>query len=211
MSIIMCCPPVSKVTRQAFVLQRALASCRATPSLQHPACASVNERQYRTMPTHGIGRWRHLLPKEAPKKKKDKLQMKEILAETDTAYGSLNVTVSGYDMTLVEHYSQYIHNLCNRLGIKVADSYILPTKTTEVMLMQEQGTKMFVDAVLKTHERVVQLSSLEAAACPVLLDVLLQNQPEGVELSVSEHTEAHFQARFKGRPELEGLIAQLTY
>lgn len=56
-----------------------------------------------------------------PKKKKDKLQMKEILAETDTAYGSLNVTVSGYDMTLVEHYSQYIHNLCNRLGIKVAD------------------------------------------------------------------------------------------
>lgn len=84
--------------------------------------------------------------------------------------------------------------------------------------MQEQGTKMFVDAVLKTHERVVQvrmfelpsaspeggsdrpparltpflcpllvqLSSLEAAACPVLLDVLLQNQPEGVELSVSE-------------------------
>lgn len=33
---------------------------------------------------------------------------------------------------------------------------------------------------------LVQLSSLEAAACPVLLDVLLQNQPEGVELSVSE-------------------------
>lgn len=25
------------------------------------------------------------------------------------------------------------------------------------MLMQEQGTKMYVDAVLKTHERVVQV------------------------------------------------------
>lgn len=47
--------------------------------------------------------------------------MKEIMAETDTAYGSLNVKVSGYDMTAVEHYSQYIHNLCNRLGIEVAE------------------------------------------------------------------------------------------
>ncbi|XP_039894244.1 39S ribosomal protein L48, mitochondrial-like [Simochromis diagramma] len=59
-------------------------------------------------------------------------------------------------------------------------SYALPRKSTEVMLMQEQGTKTYVDAVLKTHHRVVQ------------------------------HTEADFQARFKARPELEGLIAQMN-
>lgn len=56
-----------------------------------------------------------------PKKKKDKHQMKPIMAATDSAYGTLNVKVSGYDMTVVEHYSQYIHNFCNQLGIKVAD------------------------------------------------------------------------------------------
>lgn len=49
--------------------------------------------------------------------------MKQITAATDTAYGTLNVKVSGYDMTVVEHYSQYIHNLCNRLGIKVAERW----------------------------------------------------------------------------------------
>lgn len=59
-----------------------------------------------------------------PKKKKDKLQIKPISAATETAYGTLNVMVSGYDMTLVEHYSQYIHNLCNRLGIKVAERWV---------------------------------------------------------------------------------------
>ncbi|MED6284672.1 hypothetical protein CHARACLAT_021378 [Characodon lateralis] len=136
--------------------------------------------------------------------------MKQMVSATDTAYGTLNVKVSGYDMTVVEHYSQYIHNLCNRLGIQVAESYALPTKSTEVMLMQEQGNKMYVDAVLKTHERVVQLSSLNTSLCPIFVDVLLKNQPEGVQLLVKEHTEADFQTRFKARPELEGLIAQIN-
>ncbi|KAA8582663.1 hypothetical protein FQN60_006334 [Etheostoma spectabile] len=185
----------TSVTQQACVLNLTLTLCRATPSIQHPVWASVSERQYKSMPTHGVGRWRHLLPKEAPRKKKDKHQMKEILAETETAYGTLNVKVSGYDMTLVEHYSHYA----------------LPTKSTEVMLMQEQGTKMYADAVLKTHERVVQLSCLDTAVCPVFMDILLKNQPEGVELSVKQHNEADFQARFKGRPELEGLIAQMNH
>ncbi|KAL0994263.1 hypothetical protein UPYG_G00119980 [Umbra pygmaea] len=170
----------------------------------------ANERQYRTMPTHGIGRYKHLLPKEAPKKKKEKLQMKPIKMATDTEYGTLNVKVSGYDMTLVEHYSQYIHNLCNRLGVKVAESYALPTKSMEVMVMPEQGTKMYVDAVLKTHERIVQLSQLNAAFCPIFLEVLLKNQPEGVQLSVKQHTEADYHARYKARPELEGLMAQIN-
>ncbi|KAM8746622.1 large ribosomal subunit protein mL48-like [Acanthopagrus schlegelii] len=197
------------VTQQA--LNQVLTLCRATPSIRHPVCASVNERQYRSMPTHGIGKWRHFLQRQAPKKKKDKHQMKKIIAPTDTAYGTLNVKVSGYDMTVVEHYSQYIHNFCNRLGIKVSECYALPTKSTEVLLMQEQGTKMYVDAILKTHERVVQLSALNAAMCPVFMDVLLKHQPEGVQLSVTEHTEADFQARFKARPEMEGLIAQIKY
>ncbi|RVE60348.1 hypothetical protein OJAV_G00179930 [Oryzias javanicus] len=194
---------------QVCLLNQALTSCRPSPSI-HPS-GRPNERLYRGMPTHGIGRWRYLLPKQAPKKKKEKQQMKQILAATSSAHGTLNISMSGHDMTLVEHYSQYVHNLCNRLGINVADSYALPTKATEVMLMQEQGTKTYVDAVLKTHQRVVQLSSLNAALCPVFMDVLLKNQPEGVQLCVKEHTEADFQARFKARPELEGLIAQMGH
>ncbi|MGH0179331.1 UNVERIFIED_CONTAM: hypothetical protein FKN15_001715, partial [Acipenser sinensis] len=145
-----------------------------------------SERQYRSMPTHGIGRYKYLLPKEVPKKKKEKLQVKAIKTGTDTEYGVLNVQVSGHDMTIVEHYSQYVHNLCNRLKIKVDESYALPTKCTEVMLLQEQGTKMFADAVLSTHERIVQLSGLSSTLAPVFLEVLLRNQPEGVQLSIKE-------------------------
>ncbi|XP_017287506.1 39S ribosomal protein L48, mitochondrial isoform X2 [Kryptolebias marmoratus] len=197
------------VTQQLFVLNQALTLCRATPSIHHPVWSSVNERQYRSMPTHGIGRWKYLLPKEPPKKRKEKHRMKPIVSATNTAYGTLNVLVSGYDMTTVEHYTQYIHHLCNRLGIKVAESYALPTKTTEVMLMQEQGTKSYIDSVLKTHERVIQLSSLNTTLCPVFMEVVLKNQPEGLQLSLKEHTEADFHSRFKIRTELEGLMAKM--
>ncbi|KAK7910407.1 hypothetical protein WMY93_015091 [Mugilogobius chulae] len=205
---------VQTALAQALALSQASSACRVSSLIQHRVCGgpvAIDNRQYRTMPTHGIGKWKYLLPREAPKKKKDKLQMKQMVAATQTAYGTLNFKVSGYDMTLVEHYTQYIHNLCNRLDIKVSESYALPTKTTEVLLLPDQGTKMLVDAVLKTHERIIQVNSLNASLCPIFLDVLLKNQPEGVQLSVKEHSEADFQARFKARPELEGLMAQIGH
>ncbi|XP_053167214.1 39S ribosomal protein L48, mitochondrial isoform X2 [Hemicordylus capensis] len=126
-----------------------------------PICSVGNallngHRHYRSQPTHGIGRYRHLLLPEVEKKKRNRVQMKEIDPGTDHEYGILNIVMTGYDMTLVEHYAQYIHKLCNRLSIRVEESYAMPTKTTEVMLLQEQGTKTYVDAVLTTHQRVVQ-------------------------------------------------------
>ncbi|KAG2457374.1 RM48 protein, partial [Polypterus senegalus] len=145
-----------------------------------------HDRNYRSKPTHGIGRYKYLLPKEVPKKKKEKLQMKEIKAGTDVEYAVLNVCVSGHDMTLVEHFSQYIHNLCNRLKIKVDESYALPTKCTEVMLMQDQGTKMYTDAILNTHMRVVQLGALSSTLAPIFIEILQMNQPEGVQFSIKE-------------------------
>ncbi|XP_016296058.1 39S ribosomal protein L48, mitochondrial-like [Sinocyclocheilus anshuiensis] len=177
---------------------------------QMPLGVLLTNRQYRSMPTHGIGKYRHLLPKTLPKKKKDRVQAKQIKAAAATEFGVFNVCVSGYDMTLVEHYSQYIHSLCNHLDIKVDESYALPTKSTEVMVMQEQGTKMYVDEVLKTHERVVQISEMKVTLFPIFMDVVLKNQPEGVRFCVKQHMETDFQARFKTRPELEGLLAKIN-
>ncbi|KAL7846480.1 hypothetical protein SRHO_G00214600 [Serrasalmus rhombeus] len=207
---------MNALTRKILLIQNTRVLVQAVSLIRAPLLKQqmplgflLTDRQYKSMPTHGIGRYKYLLPKEQPKKKKEKVQMKQIKAATGTEYGVLNVSVSGYDLTLVEHYSQYIHNLCNRLDIKVDESYALPTKSTEVMVMPDQGTKMYVDVVLKTHERVVQISQMKAALAPVFMEVLLKNQPEGVQLSIKEHTEADYQTRFKTRPELEGLLAQI--
>ncbi|XP_027555582.1 39S ribosomal protein L48, mitochondrial isoform X4 [Neopelma chrysocephalum] len=194
--------------RQLFALSRA-----STPRENHLCAAGAAllscHRSYKARPTHGIGRYKYLLPAETPKKKKDRVQMKEINPGTEFEYGDVNIQMTSYDMCLVEHFAQYVHRLCNRLSIKVNESYAMPTKTNEVLFLEEKGSKMQLDAVLTTHQRVVQISGLSSTFAPILLEVIQSNQPEGVHLLIKQHTEADFKSRLKARPELEELLAQM--
>lgn len=61
--------------------------------------------------------------KQGPKKRKEKVQMKEIDAGTEYQYGDVNIQMTSYDLCLVEHFAQYVHRLCNRLSIRVNERY----------------------------------------------------------------------------------------
>nr|XP_056714806.1 39S ribosomal protein L48, mitochondrial [Euleptes europaea] len=182
-------------------------------SRKNPVCSVGSQlvncfRHYRANPTHGIGRYKYLLPKVS-KKRWDRVQMKEIDPGTEHTYGFLNIVMTAYDMALVEHYARYIHRLCSQLSIRVEESYAMPTKIMEVMQMQQQGSKMYLDAVLSTHQRIVQINGLSATFAPILLEIIQNNQPEGLHLLVKEHTEDDFKGRLKARPELEELLSQM--
>lgn len=58
------------------------------------------------------------------------------------------------------------------------------------MLMQEQGTKMYVDAVLKTHSRVVQVSLLSPEHVVSVLLELTAEVPSP-SLFLAEQSERH--------------------
>lgn len=195
--------------KQAFALS-SITAARGSPICAVGSMTLSCKRHYRSQPTHGIGRFRHLLPVEVSKKKRDKVQMKEINVGSDHEYGDLNIQMTAYDMCLVEHYAQYVHKLCNQFSIRVKESYAMPTKTMEVMVMQEHGSKLTLNATLTTHQRVVQISGLSSTLAPILLEIIQSNQPEGVHLSMKEHTEADFMVRLKTRPELEELKAQMS-
>ncbi|XP_058519551.1 large ribosomal subunit protein mL48 [Ochotona princeps] len=201
--------------RSSIVFKPTFSLFRVSTSGENPIYSaggillSIN-RHYKTKPTHGIGRYKHLIKAQEPKKKRGKVEVRPINLGTDYEYGVLNIHLTAYDMTLAESYAQYIHNLCNHLSIKVEESYAMPTKTTEILQLQDQGNKMFLDAVLTTHERVVQISGLSATFAGIFLEIIQGNLPEGVRLSVREHTEEDFKGRFKARPELEELLAKLN-
>ncbi|XP_049745809.1 39S ribosomal protein L48, mitochondrial [Elephas maximus indicus] len=197
------------IFKQAFSLLR----CRTSgenPIYSVGGFLLSTSRHYKTKPTHGIGRYKHLVTAQQPKKKKAKVEVKPINLGTDYEYGTVNIHLSAYDMALAESYARYVHNLCNGLSIKVEESYALPTKTVEVLRLQDQGNKMFLDSVLTTHARVVQISGLSATFAEIFLEIVGNNLPEGVKLSVKEHTEEDFKGRFKARPELEELLARMN-
>uniref|UniRef100_A0ABI8A5S0 Mitochondrial ribosomal protein L48 n=2 Tax=Felinae TaxID=338152 RepID=A0ABI8A5S0_FELCA len=55
-----------------------------------------------------------------------------------------------------------------------------------------------------------EISGLSATFAEIFLEIIQSNLPEGVRLSVKEHTEEDFKGRFKARPELEELLAKLN-
>ncbi|XP_063275498.1 large ribosomal subunit protein mL48 [Prinia subflava] len=202
-------------SEKGVLLRQLFALSRAATARENRLCAAGDallgcHRSYRSRPTHGIGKFKYLLPKEVPKKRKEKVQMKEIDAGTEYQYGDVNIQMTSHDLCLVEQFAQYVHRLCNRLSIRVNESYAMPTKTNEVLFMEERGTKMQLDAVLSTHQRVVQIRGLSSTFAPILLEVIQSNQPEGVHLLMKQHTEADFKSRLKSRPELEELLAEMS-
>nr|XP_045001425.1 39S ribosomal protein L48, mitochondrial isoform X2 [Jaculus jaculus] len=199
----------SAISKHAFSLLR-FRNLGENPIYSPGGVLLTTNRCYKTKPTHGIGKYKHLIQVQEAKKKKVKVEVRPINMGTDYEYGVLNIHLTAYDMTLAESYAQYVHKLCNSLSIKVEESFAMPTKTMEVMRLQDQGRKMAVDSVLTTHERVVQISGLSATFAEIFLEILQSNLPEGVSLSVREHSEEDFKGRFKARPELEELLAKLN-
>ncbi|XP_036119730.1 39S ribosomal protein L48, mitochondrial-like [Molossus molossus] len=194
-----------------IIFKKAFSLLRSKTSGENPICSVggillSTSRHCKTKPSHGIGRYEHLIKAQEPKKR-GKVEVRPINLGTHYEYGLLNIHMTVYDMALAKSYAQYVHNLCNHLSIKVEESYAIPTKTMEVLQLQDQGGKMFVDAVLTTHERVVQRSGLSFTFAEIFLEIIQSNLPEGVKLSVKEHTEEDFKGRFKARPELEELLA----
>uniref|UniRef100_A0A8C0QTZ0 Small ribosomal subunit protein uS10 domain-containing protein n=1 Tax=Canis lupus dingo TaxID=286419 RepID=A0A8C0QTZ0_CANLU len=123
---------------------------------QFPAAATKDERSS----GKGSGLQEKIPSVLQPKKKKGKVEVRPINLGTDYEYGVLNIHLTAYDMALAERYAQYVHHLCNHLSIKVEESYAMPTKTMEVLRLQDQGNKMLLDSVLTTHERVVQVGTM---------------------------------------------------
>ncbi|KAM5181653.1 large ribosomal subunit protein mL48 isoform 1-T3 [Mantella aurantiaca] len=201
------------VRGETLIRHFAALSCRVAGSggLLCQDSGSLNQesrRCYRSLPTHGIGRYRHLLPPEKSKKKSR--LMKEIKPGTDYEYGTLNFLVSGYNMVYVESFTRYIHKYFNQMSITVEESYALPTKTTDVLLQHDVGIKMSSHCILTTHERVVQVSGLKATLASIVLEVLMMNQPEGVHLQVKQHTEEDYLKRFKSRPDVDKMKAAMN-
>ncbi|XP_071504685.1 large ribosomal subunit protein mL48-like [Diadema antillarum] len=130
-------------------------------------------------------------------------------AKDSTVYEILNFQVMGHDCTLVEHFTQYAHNLAKNMDLTVFDSYAMPTKETLIHTIQMPGIpekSKVKDFTLATHERVLQIQDLPSTTAPLFTELLQLNLPEGLQMKVQKHTQEHYKERFIKKEIPESLL-----
>jgi len=113
-----------------------------------------------------------------------------------TVHNRLNIQVKGYDFDVLESYQSYIHNLAENIGIDVGDAWATPCTSFAAHTYAPQSTKVSSSFSMNLYERNVQIVDVQTTDLPVLIDALRKTLPEGVSLSVHEHQEEHYEARY---------------
>nr|CAD7570476.1 unnamed protein product [Timema californicum] len=111
-------------------------------------------------------------------------------------YDTLNVQIKGYDYPVIEHYQKFVHHVAESMGIDVEDSWAVPPQHLNIQKYKPQSTLVDAEYKLYVYERNVQVVDLPSTVAPVFLEVIQAALPEGVSLSVHEHTQEQEELRY---------------
>ncbi|XP_022228149.2 39S ribosomal protein L48, mitochondrial [Drosophila obscura] len=124
-------------------------------------------------------------------------------------YESLNVQIKGYDYPQLESYQRFLHGVAEYLELDVSDCYALPPQQTQVQRLRPNSTVVESDYKLTTYERSLQLCNVDAPVYPQFLRLAQAALPEGVSLTVQEHTDDCEERRYVPDKDLLDLKAEL--
>ncbi|XP_065356716.1 large ribosomal subunit protein mL48 [Calliphora vicina] len=124
-------------------------------------------------------------------------------------YESLNVQIKGYDYPILESYQRYLHSVAEYLDIDVADCYALPPQNMSVQRLKPNSTVVDSEYRLTVYERNIQLQDMDVPLYPMFLRIAQAALPEGVQLTVQEHTDECEERRYVPDKDLLELKAEL--
>merc|ERR1712083_1284323 len=104
----------------------------------------------------------------------------------------------------------FIHNLAENMGIDVKESWATQSDTFIAKTYDSHSTLVRESCKLDIYERNVQVTNMRSIDAPILIDILRRTLPEGVELSVHQHQEEHYEARFIPDPFISGITQELA-
>lgn len=124
-------------------------------------------------------------------------------------YDAINIQIKGYDFPVLEHYQKFIHSVSENMNIEVEDGWALPAQTQTVQRLKPRSTVIDAEYKLSIYERNVQIVDVPSTTLAILLNILRATLPEGVSLSVHEHTPEQEEIRYVPDQELMELKSQL--
>ncbi|VDL61312.1 unnamed protein product [Hymenolepis diminuta] len=124
-------------------------------------------------------------------------------------YPKLQFCLIGYDFPSLEKYETYVYKALRRWSSSV-DSFPLPPKKTSYSVFHPNSTKVKTEFELNRYCRVVTADNIKTVDLPVIFDLIQQNLPEGIELTVEEFNPDLEEERYVANLEIETLQDELT-
>jgi len=125
-------------------------------------------------------------------------------------YPPLNIQIKGYNFDVLETTQSWIHNLAENMGIEVEDAWATPAKTFTMTTYLEGGTRPKDSFEVAHYERNVQVVGLRSVDAPILIDAVRRALPEGVTMSLHEHTVEMAEERWIADPFIDSLRSELS-
>lgn len=125
-------------------------------------------------------------------------------------YPPINIQFKGYNFDVLESFQSFVHNLSENMGIDVAEAWITPAKSSKISTYHEGGTRIRSEFSLNMYERNVQVVNLRSVDAPILIDCIRAALPEGVQLSLHEHIQDHYEERFIPDPFINSIRTELA-
>ncbi|CAF0904457.1 unnamed protein product [Brachionus calyciflorus] len=100
-------------------------------------------------------------------------------------YELLNISLKGYDCTVLDTYYKYIEKMCNLLKVEVVEAYAMPARSYKIKTYQPFSTNLDKEYSLQMYHRIVRVKNLKSTLAPLLFETVQLNLPEGVQLNVN--------------------------
>ncbi|XP_037027451.1 39S ribosomal protein L48, mitochondrial [Bradysia coprophila] len=133
----------------------------------------------------------------------------ELLKPKYPIYGLLNIQIKGYDFPVLESYQRYLTSVAKAMDLDVSNGWAVPAETFQVLRYKPQSALTESEYKLTVYERNIQIVDIMAPVYPVLLRLAQASLPEGVSITVVEHTKEQDELRYVPDGNLNELKQQL--
>ncbi|KAJ9585725.1 hypothetical protein L9F63_002515, partial [Diploptera punctata] len=124
-------------------------------------------------------------------------------------HNPLNLQIRGYDFPVLENFQRYVHKIAKNMDIEIEDGWAVPPQYLQVQRFKPQSTVIDSEYKMAVYERNIQVVELPSTVGEIFFEVLQTALPEGVTLTVHEHTEEQEENRYIPDNELIELKTKL--
>nr|VZI11785.1 unnamed protein product [Spirometra erinaceieuropaei] len=123
-------------------------------------------------------------------------------------FPTIQLCLKGYDFPVLERYERYARSALKK-WTETVSSFPLPPEKTLYKTYHPNSTKVKAEFELNKYCRVFTIDGIKSVDLPIIVELLQQNLPEGVEMILQERDPQLEESRYVANLEMETLQSEL--